>query len=208
MSLAGALGELPIIAILRGVKPAEVCDVGRALYGEGIRCIEVPLNSPSPLDSIARLADAMPTDCIVGAGTVLTAGDVKRVKQANGRLVVTPNCFDEVISTSLDEGLDVVPGFASASEAFHAARLGAKHLKLFPAATYGPRHLRALFAVLPSELSVYAVGGIGPEDFSAWRAAGAAGFGIGSELYRAGDSAAAVTKKAKTLREAVVATDV
>lgn len=193
--IADALEKLPIVAILRGIKPQEAAGIAAVLYENGLRCIEVPLNSPSPFDSIRILADELPADCLVGAGTVLSGDDVRRVRDAGGKLIVTPNTFDEVITTALDADMYPMPGIATPTDAFNAIRLGARYLKLFPASTYGPGHIRAMRAVLPQDVSVLAVGGIAPDDFAEWRAAGTAGFGIGSELYRAGDSAAAVKTK-------------
>lgn len=198
-----ALDAMPIVAILRGITPEEACDIGRVLYDSGMRCIEVPLNSPSPFDSIRILADELPADCLVGAGTVLSAEDVRKVKDAGGRLIVTPNTFEDVIRMALDLNLDIAPGFATPSEAFDAIRLGVKFLKLFPASTYGSGHLRALLAVLPKDVRVLAVGGIGVKDFVEWREAGVAGFGIGSEFYRAGDSADEVKAKVVATRAAI-----
>ncbi|MEM1145626.1 MAG: 2-dehydro-3-deoxy-6-phosphogalactonate aldolase, partial [Pseudomonadota bacterium] len=189
------LGELRVVAILRGITPEEAADIGTVLYNHGVRCVEVPLNSPQPLDSIARLRESLPSDCLVGAGTVLREADVRSVAQAGGQLVVTPNVYSEVITASIEHGLDVLPGFATASEAFHAIRLGATRLKLFPASTYGVAHLQALAAVLPAQVRVLAVGGIGAEQFKVWAESGAHGFGVGSELYRAGDTVSQVESK-------------
>ena len=198
-----ALDAMPIVAILRGITPGEVQDIGNVLYGNGVRCIEVPLNSPSPFDSIRVLAETMPADCLVGAGTVLATDDVRKVKAAGGALIVAPNTDAEVISTAIEEGMEVMPGFATPTEAFDAIRLGAKYLKLFPAVTYGPDHLRALLAVLPRDVGVLAVGDIGAQNFAKWRAAGAVGFGIGSELYTAGDGVGDVEAKVMAVREAI-----
>lgn len=195
----------PIVAILRGVKPDEVVAIGEALYEAGVRAIEVPLNSPEPFDSIERLCRALGDRCLCGAGTVLTAADVDRVRDAGGRLIVTPNTDPEVIARAVALGLVAMPGFATASEAFRALQAGATSLKLFPAASYGPGHLKALKSVLPSAVTLFAVGGVGPDAMAAWRAAGADGFGIGGEIYKPGDAPAAVSAKAKTLVQAVAA---
>ena len=192
----------PLVAILRGVRPAEVVDIGRALFDAGLRTIEVPLNSPDPFDSVARLAGAFGDRCLIGAGTVLTAEDVDRVQAAGGRLIVTPNTDPAVIARAIAQGLTVMPGFATASEAFQAIRAGARALKLFPAATYGPGHLKALKSVFPRNIPCLAVGGVGPGDLASWIAAGADGFGIGGDLYRPGDTADAVARKAATLMTA------
>ena len=193
--IAQALEALPLVAILRGIKPGEAAAVGDVLYEQGVRCVEVPLNSPTPFESIRELARSLPDDCLVGAGTVISADDVDRIQNAGGKLIVAPNTSEDVIKASLVADMCIVPGFATATEAFRALHFGAIYLKLFPANTYGPDHLRALLAVLPKEARILAVGGIGPRDFVEWREAGAAGFGIGSELYRAGDSVAVVREK-------------
>lgn len=203
--IATALDTMPIVAILRGISPKEAAGIAAVLYENGLRCIEVPLNSPSPFDSIRILADRLPADCIVGAGTVLSAEDVHKARDAGGKLIVTPNTYEEVITATLDAGMYPMPGIATPTDAFNAVRLGARYLKLFPASTYGPGHIRAMRAVLPQDVRVLAVGGIAPGDFSEWRAAGAVGFGIGSELYRAGDSAAEVKSKVRAIIAAIEA---
>jgi 2-dehydro-3-deoxyphosphogalactonate aldolase len=164
--------------------------------------IEVPLNSPDPFASIVALAGCGRSDWIIGAGTVLNVDEVHRTQQAGGRLIVAPNCDAEVIRCAVELGLQVMPGFATATEAFHAIRAGAKHLKLFPATTYGPRHLQALRAVLPHDVYVYPVGGIAPPDMASWIAAGAAGFGLGSELYRPEYSLEEIEQRATNLVQA------
>lgn len=176
--------ETPLIAILRGVVPDRVVDVGNVLYDAGFRMIEVPLNSPDPFTSIAALAACSRTDWTIGAGTVLSVEDVRRTLDAGGRLIVAPNTDADVIRCALQLNLQVLPGFATATEAFNGIRAGARQLKLFPAATYGLQHLQALRAVLPREVSVFPVGGIGARDVAAWLAAGAAGFGFGSDVFR------------------------
>jgi 2-dehydro-3-deoxyphosphogalactonate aldolase len=194
--------RVPLVAILRGVKPDQVVGIGNVLYDTGIRMIEVPLNSPDPFASIAALAACNRTDWIVGAGTVLNVDEVHRTQQAGGRLIVSPNCDGDVIRCAVQLGLQVMPGFATMTEAFQAIRAGAKHLKLFPAATYGPRHLQALRAVLPHDVHVYPVGGIGAPDMASWLAAGAAGFGLGSELYRPEYSLEEIRQRATNLVQA------
>ncbi len=190
-----ALAVTPIVAILRGIRAEEVGGVGAALYEHGVRCIEVPLNSPSPFDSIRALASAMPDDCVVGAGTVLAPEDVRKVRDAGGTLIVAPNTSRQVIQMAVTLEMRVIPGVATPTDAFQAIEYGAKYLKLFPASTYGPGHLKAMRAVLPQHVKVLAVGDIDPKDFAAWLAAGAAGFGLGSSIYHAGDSVAVVRKK-------------
>jgi 2-dehydro-3-deoxyphosphogalactonate aldolase len=178
------LAELPIVAILRGVTPARIQGVAAALFAAGIRAIEVPLNSPEPFKSIAALAKAFGDRCLCGAGTVLNTGDVDRVAEAGGKLLVTPNTDPAVIARGVEKGLTVMPGFYTPSEAFAAIAAGAKYLKLFPASTGGTGHLQAMLAVLPKTVPVYAVGGVGAGNMSEWRKAGAAGFGLGSELFK------------------------
>lgn len=186
MKLAEALVECPVVAILRGVRPDEVVEHVHALYDAGIRAVEVPLNSPEPLVSLRRIVAVFESRMTIGAGTVLAADRVDAVAEAGGQLIVSPNADAAVIRRAVELGLDCAPGFATASEAFAAYDAGARHLKLFPAATYGPSHLRQLKAVLPPEAVVWAVGGVGPNDMEAWWAAGARAFGLGGELYRAG----------------------
>lgn len=202
MTLDEALDIAPIVAILRGVTAAEVVDIAAALFEAGVRAVETPLNSPDPLDAIGRLADAFAGQMVIGAGTVLTEAEAVAVARVGGALCVSPNTDAAVITRALALGMTPAPGFATASEAFTAIAAGARHLKLFPAATYGPAHLKALSAVLPKAVKVLAVGGVAPADMAAWRAAGAAGFGLGSELYRPGQSAAETLAKARRAVEA------
>lgn len=191
-----ALSDLPLVAILRGVTPEEAVPISTALYDAGFRCIEVPLNSPEPFQSIAAMTEALPDDCVTGAGTVLDAEDVLKVKQAGGTIIVTPNTDVSVIKASIDEDMIVVPGVGTATEAILAARAGARYLKMFPAATYGTSHVRALLSVLPAGCQILVTGGVSASNIADWKMAGAAGFGIGSELYRAGDSVEKVSAKA------------
>lgn len=203
MTLDEALAVCPVIAILRGVRPDEVSHHARALFEAGVRAIEVPLNSPDPLASIARLAREFGETCVCGAGTVLTVAEVEAVAAVGGRLIVSPNTDPAVIARTVALGLASAPGVATATEAFAAIRAGARHLKLFPASTYGPGHLKQLKAVLPAQIPVLAVGGVGPADMAAWRAAGALGFGLGSELYKAGQSPVETAEKAGRVATAV-----
>ena len=203
MTLDDALAACPVIAILRGVRPDEVADHAHALFEAGVRAIEVPLNSPNPLASIDRLAKAFGETCLCGAGTVLTAAQVEEVARVDGKLIVSPNADPLVIACTVAWGLASAPGVATATEAFIAIQAGARHLKLFPAATYGPGHLRQLKAVLPPEIVVLAVGGVGPDAMAEWRAAGALGFGLGSELYKAGQAPAETAAKAQRVVAAV-----
>ena len=188
-------GHRPLVAILRGVRPAEVEAIGEALVAAGIGAIEVPLNSPDPLASIARLARRLP-QALVGAGTVLTRGDVEQVNEAGGRLIVSPNMEVEVIAHARSLGLVCLPGVFTPTEAFAALRAGADGLKLFPASLIGPEGVRAMRAVLPAGTQVYAVGGVDVGNVAEWTAAGTDGFGIGSALYRPGMGAAEVGEKA------------
>jgi len=202
MTLDEAIVLCPIVAILRGVRPDEVAGIGEALFQSGVRAVEVPLNSPNPLTSIRRLVDRLSAHMACGAGTVLTSADVSGAVEAGASFVVSPNTDGAVIRRAVALGLEPAPGFATASEAFQALGAGARHLKLFPAATYGPSHLRQLKAVLPDEAVVWAVGGVGAADLAPWWDAGARAFGIGSEIYRPGQSVAETSAKAAALVEA------
>ena len=187
--LAASLMQLPLVAILRGLTPAEAPAVGQALTGAGFVLLEVPLNSPQPLDSIAALAAQHP-DLLIGAGTVMTAADVRNVHAAGGRLIISPHFDAEVVHEALHLGLACMPGVATPSEAFAALKAGAHALKLFPAEMMPPHVVKALRAVLPASVSLLPVGGIGPDNMAAYRQAGASGFGIGSALYKPGQSSA------------------
>lgn len=190
------LDELPLVAILRGLVPEEAVEVGEALVAAGFRTLEVPLNSPRPLESIARLAEALGDRAIVGAGTVLTPAEAHAVADAGGRLMVSPNTDAAVIAAARDRNMLALPGVFTATEAFAALAAGADALKLFPAEIAGPAGLKALRAVLPAGTRVYAVGGVSPETIPAWRAAGASGAGLGSALFTPGHSAAEVGDRA------------
>ncbi|MBZ0161194.1 MAG: 2-dehydro-3-deoxy-6-phosphogalactonate aldolase [Notoacmeibacter sp.] len=193
-----------IVAILRGITPREAAAAGRALADAGITMIEVPLNSPEPFDSIRILVDLLGDEALVGAGTVLDAGGVEKVATAGGRLIVAPNTDSAVISAALALGMECMPGVFTATECFAAIKAGARQLKLFPASVAGPGGLKALKAVLPSDAGLWPVGGAGKENFADWWAAGAAGFGIGTALYKPGDSAGEIARRA---RETVAAYD-
>ena len=193
---------IEMIAILRGLTPGRALETGAALVAAGFRSIEVPLNSPEPFKTIGLLAQAH-ADCLVGAGTVLTSADVDRVHAAGGRLIVSPNTDADVIRRAVELNMRVMPGIATATEAFAAIKAGATELKLFPASTYGAGHLRALKSVLPKHVKVYPVGGIGSQDIGEWLVSGADGFGFGGELFKPAYTLADVTARAKGLFEAL-----
>jgi 2-dehydro-3-deoxyphosphogalactonate aldolase len=192
-----AFTRCPLIAILRGVRPDEVATIGEALVGEGFTLIEVPLNSPDPFVSIARLAQALEGHAMIGAGTVLTPQEARQVGEAGGGMVISPNADRQVIAATCEAGLVSLPGIATPSEAFAALQAGAHALKLFPAEGSSPKVLKAMRAVLPHATRVLPVGGISPDGMTPWLDAGATGFGLGSALYRAGDSASAVAMRAR-----------
>ena len=188
----------PLIAILRGVTPDEVAAIGHALVETGITRIEVPLNSPDPVVSIANLAQAVGDRALVGAGTVLDVDQVRAVADAGGRLIVSPDCNGAVIEAAKAAGMQCFPGVMTPTEAFTALRHGADGLKFFPGNLIGPGGLKALRAV-PPQVECYAVGGAAPDNFGLWLEAGATGFGIGSGLYRAGFDLDQITRRAQTI---------
>lgn len=201
------LDDLPLVAILRGLVPEEAVEIGEALVAAGFRTLEVPLNSPRPLDSIARLATALGDRAVVGAGTVLTPAEAHAVADAGGRLMVSPNTDAAVIAAARARHMLALPGVFTPTEAFAALAAGADALKLFPAEIAGPAGLKALRAVLPAGTRVYAVGGVSPETIPAWRAAGASGAGLGSALFTPGRSAAEVGDRAAAFVRAWRAAD-
>ena len=188
-----------IIAILRGVQPDEAVDICAAIIDAGIRNIEVPLNSPDPLDSIGRMADAFGDQAVIGAGTVLTTSDVAGVVSVGGGMIVSPDTNAEVIMATKASGLASYPGVLTPTECFAALRAGADGLKIFPSFLLGTEGLKAIRAVLPPDTKIYAVGGVGPKNFDEWLAAGATGFGIGSGIYKPGMSADQVGKLARDI---------
>ena len=183
------LAECPLVAIIRGVTPEEVEAVGEAIWEAGIRVIEVPLNSPDPFESIRRLAGRMGERALVGAGTVLEVAQVQSVKDAGGRLIVSPSTFAPVIEATAAAGMVSTPGYFTPSEAFEALRAGATGLKLFPAEAATPAVLKAQRAVIPKDVPVLVVGGVKPDQMRPWIEAGASGFGLGSGVFKPGRSA-------------------
>jgi 2-dehydro-3-deoxyphosphogalactonate aldolase len=191
-----SLRHAPLIAILRGVVPAEVLEQGQVIVDSGIRVIEVPLNSPEPFDSIARLHQQFSSDCIFGAGTVTSLAEVREVAKAGGQLIVSPHCDPEIIRAARDSGLICVPGVATPTEAFVALKAGASALKLFPAELIGVSALAAFRQVVPPATLMFPVGGLTPESMLAYAQAGANGFGLGSALYRPGQAVGETAAKA------------
>jgi 2-dehydro-3-deoxyphosphogalactonate aldolase len=202
MNVDDLLRQSPFIAILRGVSPGEVLGYAEVIAGAGWRCIEVPLNSPEPLDSIARLAERFKDDLLIGAGTVTRAADVAAVAEAGGRLIVAPNMNEAVIKAALERNMTVMPGFLTPTEAFRAYEAGARHLKLFPADSAGPAYIKAVRSVLPPDAKIVAVGGVSPGNIGAFKNAGACAFGIGSQLYKPGMTVAETAKQAKAFMDA------
>lgn len=196
------LAECPLVAIVRGITPGEAEAIGEAIFAAGIRIIEVPLNSPDPLSSIEKLARRFGEAALIGAGTVLDPADVDRVAEAGGRIIVSPSTFAPVIEASAAAGLVSLPGFFTPSEAFAALRSGATGLKLFPAEGAAPALVKALRAVVPREVPLLIVGGIGPGNMQPWTEAGADGFGLGSGLYRPGQTPDETVAKARAYVEA------
>lgn len=180
------LADLPLIAILRGVQPAEIIDVGDVLFAAGFRVIEIPLNSPQPLASIEKLSAHLGDRALVGAGTVLQPEQVGQVAAAGGRIIVSPNAKSAVIEATVRAGLASAPGVATPTEGFAALDAGAHALKLFPAEAIGPKIVKAWRAVVPADVPLMPVGGISPDNMREYVAAGATGFGLGSALYKAG----------------------
>lgn len=200
-TLRARLAECPLIAIIRGVTPGEVEGIGEAIYEAGIRMIEVPLNSPDPLGSIARLAKAMGARATVGAGTVLDVADVGRVRDAGGQIVVSPGCNPEVIAATAAAGMISAPGYFTPSEAFAALKAGAHALKLFPAEAASPAVVKAQRAVLPKDIPLLVVGGVRPDNMRPYLDAGANGFGLGSGVYKPGQSPAEAGAQARAFVE-------
>jgi 2-dehydro-3-deoxyphosphogalactonate aldolase len=199
MDLSSFLARCPLVAILRGIRPEEAVPVTATLEAAGFAIVEVPLNSPGPLASITALAREFGERMLIGAGTVMTEAQVSQIAAAGGKLIVTPHADAAVVRAAKRSGLLAVPGFFTPAEAFAMLAAGADALKLFPAEGASPAMLRAMRAVLPSGTIVLPVGGIDASNMAAWRAAGAAGFGIGSAVYKPGDTPAIVSAKALAL---------
>lgn len=202
------LDSMPLIAILRGLEPGQAVATGEAIYEAGIRCLEVPLNSPRPLESIERLRKSLDGGALVGAGTVLSVQAVHDVAAAGGQLIVSPNADAAVIEASKAKGLLSLPGICTPTEAFLALAAGADVLKLFPAEVVGIAGMKAMLAVLPSRTRIYAVGGVSLDNLATWHDAGAAGYGIGSSLYKPGQDSATTRQKAAAFVEAVRQSDI
>jgi 2-dehydro-3-deoxyphosphogalactonate aldolase len=195
------MDSLPLVAILRGLKPEEALDMGQVIVNAGFHILEVPLNSPEPLRSIHILAEAFP-NALVGAGTVTTAQQVRDIKAAGGQLIISPHLDDNVVCEAVNLGLICVPGVATPSEAFKAIALGAHGLKLFPAEMISPSVVKSMRAVLPKHIRLIPVGGIGTHNMADYRNSGASGFGIGSALFAPGKSAQAVSESAVSFVQA------
>jgi len=203
LTLTDALAEMPLVAILRGVRHDEVAEIAEVIVNAGIRIIEVPLNSPEPFASITTLCKTLKDRALIGAGTVLTTADVDQVAASGGTVIVSPNCNLEVIRHTKKLGMLSLPGFFTPTEAFAALDAGADALKLFPAEMASPSVVRAMRAVLPKTAKLLVVGGVSPQNIPPYMAAGVDGFGIGSDLYRAGRDADEIGLRAATLVAAV-----
>ncbi len=194
--LEAACEALPLVAILRGLRPEEAVEITQALFDAGFRLIEIPLNSPEPFDSIAAVRKALPAEALGGAGTVTTLADVARLDRIGADLVVMPHADTEVIAAAKTAGMICIPGIATPTEAYAALSAGADALKVFPAELVGPAAVKAIRTILPAGTRLFPVGGIAPDTMGPFRSAGVAGFGLGSALYSPGDTVEAVTDKA------------
>ncbi len=201
MTWDDVIARMPIVPIVRGITPKDAVAIAEALFDAGLLCVEVPLNSPDPLQSIAAMRAALGGRMLIGAGTVLTEDAVAEVAAAGGQFIVSPNTDAGVIAATKRAGLASLPGFFTPTEAFAALGSGADALKLFPAEAAGPTTLKAIMAVLPTGTAVMPVGGITVGSMPDWRSAGAAGFGIGGSIYRPGDGADAVCERARAFAE-------
>jgi len=203
MNLTEALNIMPLVAILRGITPDEILEIGEVLYDAGFRILEVPLNSPDALESISRLVNVYHEKMLIGAGTVLSTEDVTNVQNAGGRLIVSPNCNPDVIKQTKHIGLISVPAFITPSEGFAAIQAGADALKLFPAEAASPPVLKAMKAVLPGDIPILPVGGIGVHNIKDYKDAGASGFGLGGNLYKPGKTLSAIRQDAYDLTQSI-----
>lgn len=199
LNFSNALAQCPLVAILRGIQPNEAVEVGTTLIATGFTLIEVPLNSPEPLVSIAHLRETCGGRAIIGAGTVLAEDEVAAVADAGGEMVISPNANKDVIVAAKRQGMASLPGIATPTEAFTALDAGADALKLFPAEVLSPAVLKAMRAVLPADVPVFPVGGIGADNMAAYVAAGADGFGMGSSLYKPGKAATDVGRDGRKI---------
>lgn len=193
---------VPVISILRGIQPCEIEKIGQVLTTLGNRCIEIPLNSPEPLQSIEKLVRQTSSETLCGAGTVTTVDQVQQIHDVGGKLIVSPNCNTDVIEKSLSLGMLPVPGIATPTEAFRAIEAGATMLKIFPASSIGIDFLKALKSVIPAEIGCVATGGINPSNLSEWLEAGATAAGIGSDIFKPGFSADEVRCRFDAIRKA------
>nr|WP_314571195.1 2-dehydro-3-deoxy-6-phosphogalactonate aldolase [uncultured Pseudomonas sp.] len=200
--LKQAMAQNGLIAILRGLRPEESVAIGEVLYDAGFRIIEVPLNSPQPFDSIRLLRNSLPADCLIGAGTVLSAEQVQQVKAAGGQLIVMPHSDPVVLKAAKEAELYLAPGVVTPTEAFAALAAGADVLKLFPAESLTPAVVKALLAVLPKGTALVPVGGISPDNMQPFLDAGVAGFGLGSGLFKPGMTVQQVADNAKAYAQA------
>jgi len=194
----------PCIAILRGAQVYNVIDVAQLLYEQGVRVIEVPVNRENAIDCIVKLKREMPNDCLIGAGTVTTLEQLQKLDTLGVNFIVSPNMCQGIIKEAINKKMIIVPGVASATEAFSAVKAGARFLKLFPATTYGINHLKALLAVLPCDVSIIPVGGVNADNINQWLEGGAIGVGLGSDLYQSGDDIEQTMKKMAMITNALL----
>jgi 2-dehydro-3-deoxyphosphogalactonate aldolase len=193
----------PVIAILRGINPEDVVEIAKCLYTHGIRIIEVPLNSPQAIKSIEKLVNALPDDCLIGAGTVFSIEQVIQIENVGGKLIVSPHCDPTLIQYCLSKDLHVIAGVATPTEAVIAYQAGARWLKLFPAQTYGFSHIKALKSVLPKDAYIIPVGGVSQHNALQWLSSGASALGLGSSLYQKNDALDVVIDKIIDLNKAL-----
>lgn len=198
-----AVDSMPVVAIIRGVKADEVVEISNAIYEAGVSVIEVPLNTPNAMECISRLSASLKDTCFVGCGTLVDESLVPDLVRAGAELAVTPSVRPNVIADCVSAGLLPMPGFITPTEAFAAIGSGAKHLKLFPASTVGPVHVKAIKAVLPPDISVYAVGGVKLGELAQWRDVGVRGFGFGSEIFSPGVTAEEVYRRTQNVVQRV-----